>query len=427
MYYSSISNEEDIHTMDNYMIIITVVGAAALGMAWMPAFTERTNISYSIVYVLIGVLLYLVIGELPFPDPLWKKDFTLHFTELIVIISLMATGLKIDQPFLFKTWSVPFRLVIVTMLLSIAVVTFLGWWSLGFDLASALLLGAVLAPTDPVLASDVQVGPPHETHGDNIRFSLTAEAGLNDGMAFPFTWLAISLVVIQQSDSNMIAEWFLWDFVYKISIGVISGLILGRSLAYLLFRFSEKNKLFATSDGFVAVSITLMVYGVTELIRGYGFIAVFVAAIALRNFEMNHKYHQRLHDFIEQIERLFLAILLILFGGSLAMGLIDQLTWQMALFGLCFVFIIRPVTAYAALINTKLHFKEKMAISFFGIKGAGSFFYLAFALKQIHFTSDGELWSMTGFIVLLSIIIHGFSASWLMKKLGKEFNFKINR
>lgn len=409
------------------MIIITVVGAAALGMAWMPAFTERTNISYSIVYVLIGVLLYLVIGELPFPDPLWKKDFTLHFTELIVIISLMATGLKIDQPFLFKTWSVPFRLVIVTMLLSIAVVTFLGWWSLGFDLASALLLGAVLAPTDPVLASDVQVGPPHETHGDNIRFSLTAEAGLNDGMAFPFTWLAISLVVIQQSDSNMIAEWFLWDFVYKISIGVISGLILGRSLAYLLFRFSEKNKLFATSDGFVAVSITLMVYGVTELIRGYGFIAVFVAAIALRNFEMNHKYHQRLHDFIEQIERLFLAILLILFGGSLAMGLIDQLTWQMALFGLCFVFIIRPVTAYAALINTKLHFKEKMAISFFGIKGAGSFFYLAFALKQIHFTSDGELWSMTGFIVLLSIIIHGFSASWLMKKLGKEFNFKINR
>lgn len=427
MYYSSISNEEDIHTMDNYMIIITVVGAAALGMAWMPAFTERTNISYSIVYVLIGVLLYLVIGELPFPDPLWKKDFTLHFTELIVIISLMATGLKIDQPFLFKTWSVPFRLVIVTMLLSIAVVTFLGWWSLGFDLASALLLGAVLAPTDPVLASDVQVGPPHETHGDNIRFSLTAEAGLNDGMAFPFTWLAISLVVIQQSDSNMIAEWFLWDFVYKISIGVISGLILGRSLAYLLFRFSEKNKLFATSDGFVAVSITLMVYGVTELIRGYGFIAVFVAAIALRNFEMNHKYHQRLHDFIEQIERLFLAILLILFGGSLAMGLIDQLTWQMALFGLCFVFIIRPVTAYAALINTKLHFKEKMAISFFGIKGAGSFFYLAFALKQIHFTSDGELWSMIGFIVLLSIIIHGFSASWLMKKLGKEFNFKINR
>jgi NhaP-type Na+/H+ or K+/H+ antiporter len=151
------------------------------------------HLVFHIIYVLIGVLLYNLISALPWPNPIWEEVYAVHLTELIIIISLMGTGLKIDQCFSLTQWKIPFCLVTVTMVFSIALVAVVSWWMLGFDPASALLLGAVLAPTDPVLASDVQVGPPLERRHDNVRFALTAEAGLNDGMAFPFTWLAIAV------------------------------------------------------------------------------------------------------------------------------------------------------------------------------------------------------------------------------------------
>ncbi len=131
-------------------------------MAWMPAVTEKTKVSYAILYVLFGAILYVFGDGLPLPDPIRRQEYTVHLTELVVIISLMGTGLKIDRPFSLKNWKLPLRLVSITMLLSIAAITFLAWKFLNFDPASALLLGAVLAPTDPVLAADVQVGEPQE-------------------------------------------------------------------------------------------------------------------------------------------------------------------------------------------------------------------------------------------------------------------------
>jgi NhaP-type Na+/H+ or K+/H+ antiporter len=411
--------------LSSYIIIITIIGLAALGMAWMPSITSKTKISYSIIYVLFGIFLYLVVGRLlPLPDPIYENELTVRLTELVVIVSLMGTGLKIDQPFSFRKWAVPFRLVSITMLLSIFVVTVLAMWGFGFDLASALLLGAVLAPTDPVLASDVQVGPPLEDAKDNVKFSLTAEAGMNDGTAFPFTWLAI--VLASTTASNDLGAWFWNDLIYRVLAGVACGFFIGRILAYLIFRLSEKNKDLVIKDGFVAISATLLVYGLTEMVSGYGFIAVFVTAITLRNYELHHKYHKRMHAFTDQIERILVAVVLILFGGSLVAGILERLTWQMALFGVAFVLIIRPVTSLIGLIKTKLHIKEKMAIGFFGIKGMGSFFYLAFALNEVTFVYKEELWSTGAFVVLLSIIIHGLTATSMMKKLETEFAEKAS-
>jgi NhaP-type Na+/H+ or K+/H+ antiporter len=409
--------------MDSYIFIMTVIGIAALGMAWMPAISEKIKISYAIIYMLFGVLLYSLFNRLlPLPNPIWKNDFTVHLTELTVIVSLMGTGLKIDQPFSFRQWRVPFRLISITMLLSIMVVTFLGWWFFNFDLASALLLGAVLAPTDPVLAADVQVGPPHEKEEENVKFSLTAEAGMNDGTAFPFTWLAIALAIMARSGNNDLAHWLWMDLFYRIIAGVAMGFVVGKVLAYLVFFLPDKKKMVMTKDGFVALAATLLVYGLTEMIHGYGFIAVFVAAITLRNYELDHKYHRKLHEFTDQIERILLAIVLILFGGSLVSGILDHLTWEMALFGLLFVLAIRPVTGLIGLIGVKLHIKEKLGISFFGIKGIGSFFYLAFAFNETKFEYKEEIWAMVAFTVLLSIIIHGFTAGTVMTRLKESLN-----
>jgi NhaP-type Na+/H+ or K+/H+ antiporter len=407
--------------MKSYILSLTIIGIASLGMAWMPAITQRLRISYSILYVLIGVVLYSLVDALPWPNPIWEEAYAVHLTELIIIISLMGTGLKIDQRFSFTQWKIPFLLVTVTMVFSIAMVGIASWWMLGFDLASALLLGAVLAPTDPVLASDVQVGPPLEQRHDNVRFSLTAEAGLNDGMAFPFTWLAIAVAAAATPAQTAWEVWLWRDLVYRIVAGIASGFLLGKLLAYLVLYLPDKNLALFTRDGFVAISTTLTVYGVTELLYGYGFIAVFVTAITLRNYEMKHEYHGNLHAFTDQIERILVAVMLILFGGSLITGLLHTLTWSMALFGLVCIFLIRPTAGMAALIGAKMHAKEKLAIGFFGIKGIGSFFYLAFALQQASFRHGEELWSVVGFCVLVSITVHGVTAPYSIHKLRKRF------
>jgi len=397
-------------------------------MAWFPSFSKQLRISYSIMYVLFGIVLYSVLDKyLPSANPLDNRVVTTHLTELTVIISLMGTGLKIDQPFSFRTWKVPFRLISVTMLLCIASVAFLATWLLNFDIASAILLGAVLAPTDPVLASDVQVEPPMEGKKENVKFSLTAEAGMNDGAAFPFTWLAITTAIATNYGWGEIGEWFARDFLYRIAAGVLCGVLLGRLLAYLVFYLPEKKNFVVIKDGFVAVAATLMVYGITEMVHGYGFIAVFVTAITLRNYELDHKYHKKLHDFTDQIERILVSIVLIVFGGTLVDGILHPLNWMMIVLGVVFIALVRPVSAWLGMIGTGLKRKEKLVVSFFGIRGIGSFFYLAFAMTKANFGTERELWAVVSFIVILSLLIHGLTASTTIQKLEKEAELEAKK
>ena len=403
--------------MDTYFVSITVIGIAALGMTWIPTLAQKIRISYSIIFLGFGMLMYVLVDELPWPNPFQMQTATVHLTELIVIIALMGTGLKIDRSFSFRQWRAPFRLVTITMLLSIASLIGLSAWLLGFDWASAVLLGAVLAPTDPVLAADVQVEGPNEGHNDDVRFSLTAEAGLNDGMAFPFTWMAVVIALSASSGEPWLGEWLGKYLLYKIVAGIGIGFLAGKGVTYLFFRLPEKYEMLHVRDGLVAFSATLFIYGITELAQGYGFIAVFVAAVTVRNYEMGHEYHQKLHAFTDQIERILLAILLILFGGSLVEGILGHLTWPMALLGLGFVLIIRPLSGWLGLRGVKMQTKDKGAISFFGIKGIGSFFYLSFALSEADFAYQEEIWSLTAFVVLVSVLLHGLTASFVMEKL----------
>lgn len=402
--------------MSTHVIILTVIGLAALGMAWMPTVSRAIKISYSVLYLLLGMLLYIFFGDLlPLPNPISKNEFTVHITELVVIISLMGSGLKIDRPFTLKGWSVPLRLVSITMVLTIAAVAFIAVQFFGFSLPAAILLGAVLAPTDPVLASDVQVGPPHEGEEGNVQFGLTAEAGMNDGTAFPFTWLAILLAAAP--GGGEIGYWFSYYLLYKLAAGALIGFLLGRLVAILLFKLPEHHQALKIRDGFVAISATLLVYGTAEMAQGYGFIAVFVAAITIRNYEIDHKYHRTLHDFTDQVERVLIAIVLILFGGSLVSGVLQVLDWKMVVFAIGFVLVIRPLASILGLIGTRVGWKERGALSFFGIRGMGSFYYLSFALNEQYFSVGEELWAIGSFVVLLSIIVHGITAAPVLERL----------
>jgi len=404
--------------MDQYILILALIGFGSFIICWMPKISEYTGISYAIFYVVIGFLMYRIFPDiLPNPLPQQNPTLTLHLTEIVVIVSLMGAGIKIDRAFKFKAWAVPLKLATITMILCIIAATILGYYFLGLGLASAALLGAALAPTDPVLASDVQVGPPNDEAKSETRFSLTAEAGLNDGMAFPFTWLAITLGLISMGGNAEISNWFLFDVIYRIVAGVLIGYFSGKFIGYLVFDLSTRYKFLETRDGLLAISITLLVYGLTELLSAYGFISVFICAITLRHFEKHHAYHTELHSFSDQVERLLTCVLLILLGGALANSVLDSLTWEMVVFVLAFIFLVRPLSGMLTLIGSKLHAKEKLAISFFGIKGMGSVFYLAFAFGKFDFKYQDELWAITAFTILISVILHGLTATPIMKRL----------
>lgn len=407
--------------MKTYLVVFTLIGLAGLCMAWMPALAKKTGISYSVVYMVAGMIVFSLFPDfLPNPLPQANSTLTLHLTEIIVIISLMGTGIKIDRAFSFKNWATPLKLVLITMLLCIAAAAFGAYTFLGFSLASAVLLGAVLAPTDPVLAADVQVGPPNEKVKSETKFSLTAEAGLNDGTAFPFVWLAITLCLLANGKDASLLTWFSFDLIYKVAAGLIIGFLCGRFIGYLVFTLSEKYSFLKTNDGFLALSLTFLVYGIAELAQGYGFIAVFIAGLTLRHYEKGHHYHEELHSFTDQAERFFIAVLLLLFGGALVSGVLIPLTWQMVCFSLLFLFVVRPAAAYLCLFNADMHLKEKIAISFFGIKGMGSVFYLAFGFHEAHFMQQDELWATVAITILISIVVHGFTATRMMQHLKEN-------
>jgi NhaP-type Na+/H+ or K+/H+ antiporter len=414
--------------MDAYIIILTLLGAVILLTAWLPMVLRELPMSLPIFCIVIGAL-FSWSPVAPFAvNPLENRYLTEHLTEFVVIVSLMGAGLKLDRPFGWMNWRTVWRLLGIAMPLTIAAIAFLGAWMLALPLASAVLLGAVLAPTDPVLASDIQVGPPKTGEEDEVRFSLTAEAGLNDGLSFPFVYLAIGLAAVaDRGYGDVLWTWFSVDVVWRLVAGLVVGWLTGRFLAFLTFRLPQRASLSRTGEGVVALGITCLCYGLTELVHGYGFLAVFVAGVTLRSVERQHSYHKSLHDFAEQIERLLMMVLIVCFGMILGDGRIfAAISWEIVVVAVVTIFLIRPLFGWLSLIGLPNRASEKAVISFFGIRGLGSFYYLAFATGQISFGTEPTLWITVFLIVLISIVVHGVSATPVMRRMdGNRWNTEL--
>lgn len=398
-----------------YDLILTVLGVVFLGAAWLPRRLNDSHISLPMVYVGIGLLLPYLFPDLPSVSPLEHGVIAERLTEFVVIVSLASAGLKLDRPLGLRAWGTTWRLLAVTMPVCIMLLCFGGIWIMGLPLAAAVLLGAVMAPTDPVLASDVQVGPPNEDNEHEVPFALTSEAGLNDGLAFPFVNLALVLTASQVPWGGL-DRWVIIDVFWKIAAGITVGVVTGRLVAVLVFRACPAT---AITDGFVALALTLLAYGVGESVHGYGFLSVFFAAIIFRRCERDHEYHRTLHDFSEQIERMLMALLLILLGLAVSQGLFSALTLPAALLGSAFLLLIRPASGALGLIGSRIPGRHKAAIAGYGIRGIGSFYYLAHGLNQCNIAPAHAktLWAVSAFIVIVSIIVHGTTASFVMRRL----------
>jgi sodium/hydrogen antiporter len=415
-----------------------LAGVALLLGAVLPRVTSQRALSVPMAFVGIGVL----VGLLPAADglplsPVEQPEVAERLTELTVLVALFGVGLALDRPLGLRSWAATWRLLLVGMPLFTGLTALLGWWVLGLAPAAALLLGAVLAPTDPVLAADVQVqGPGTRDHAvdageakdevdpqDDTRFSLTSEAGLNDALAFPFVYGALFLMV----GGHSAWRWLGWELVGKTLVGAIVGWGCGYLLAKMAFRSRRKSlRLAQTGEPLLALAATFTSYGLTEVVGGYGFLAVFATAVAIRAEERHSAYHEVMHDFASQLEHLLTLVVLLLFGAALSNGLLADLSWRGVLIGVLAVLVLRPLTAGLSLRrrlplgDPRLGPRERRVVAFFGIRGAGSLYYLAYATGYTQVAGIGELWSTVAFTILLSVVVHGVLASPVMVWLDQR-------
>jgi NhaP-type Na+/H+ or K+/H+ antiporter len=414
--------------LEPYFVLQLVLGVGVLGIAVLPRLISDWPVSLPIFYVAVGYVLFSLPLGLPAPDPFEYGKVAEKLAELGVVLALTGAGLKIDRVPGVRKWGSTWRLLCVTMPLSIVAAALLGWTLAGFLLPAAILLGAVLAPTDPVLAAEMQVEEPGEGaeedpaegragKGDEVRFALTSEAGLNDSLAFPFTNLAIVVALFGLDPGGWLGEWALVEVGYKLVVGLLMGLLVGRALAWVVFAVSAETELARSLQGLEALAGTLIAFAATELVGGYGFLAVFVAALVVRHYERRHEFHRTLHEVAEKSEHLLMTGVMLLFGGALAAGLLDPLTPAGVLVALGMVFVVRPLAGLVGLVGFDRDPLERGVIAFFGIRGLGSFYYLAYALNVAAFPDAGRLWGVVGLVVLLSVVVHGVTATPTLRLL----------
>ena len=415
-----------LHTRD---MVYTVVGLALFGLTFQPALARYRLFNLPLFYVVFGASFAgFTIAQI---DPIsggWQSAVIEHASELIVIISLAGAGLAIDTVGSWRNWNVTWRLLGITMPLTILSVGLLGWGWLGLSTPAALLLAAALAPTDPVLARSVQVSPPGREETD-MEVALTAEAGLNDGLAFPFVYLAIHAASIGVGYMFVGESWFwtwlIFDVAYRVAMGVAAGFVVGWTISKIVFSPWGDGAQGAWNAVLVILSSTLISYGVTEALDGYGFLAVFCAVRAGRSNTRgteNEGYEKYAHHGAEQLEAILLALLLLWLGVFAASGALVGLGWQEVAFAALLILVLRPGAGWLALIGHDCRRMPRWAVAFFGIRGMGSVFYIAYAQNHAEFTDIDAVWRIAVVTIIGSILVHGYAANFF---LGDDSDLEI--
>ncbi len=424
-----------------FAIFYLVAGLLLVGMALAGSVLQRLPLTASLLYLVVGVGLGPAGTGLLDLDPLAQAALLERLTEVAVVVSLFTAGLKLRVDWRDPRWLLPLRLATVSMVATVGLVTAVGVVGLGLSLGGAILLGAILAPTDPVLASDVQVADPHDQ--DRLRFGLTGEAGLNDGMAFPFVMLGLGLLGYHEL-SGFGWRWLAVDVAWAVIIGLAIGAALGTAVGHLVLHLRRRHRSALGLDDFLTLGLIALAYGAALLVHAYGFLAVFAAGLALRRLEQRLTGEeafdraveqmavgtepeeevatrpetapvymaQVMLGFNEQLERIGEVAVVVLVGALLfAHGLPGEAAWFVPLLLLG----IRPLAVAAGLVGAGVPATERRLAAWFGIRGIGSLYYLMFAVEQgVGDPLAGQLTSLVLSAVAVSVVVHGVSVTPLM-------------
>ncbi|GAB3164688.1 cation:proton antiporter [Amycolatopsis stemonae] len=411
--------------MSALTVLFGVAGLLALAAAIVPKLVADRPFSVPLVMLVAGI----VLGLLPLPAPYgngWSDPAAhLHgvesFTQLGILVALAGAGLSVDRPFGVQRWGSTWRLLALTMPLSILAIAALGAWWLALAPGVALLLAAALSPTDPVLAGDIGVPHPDvepELARDNeIRFTLTTEAGLNDGLAMPFVLLGLAMA---GREPHLGVSWVLVDLLLPVVVGVVIGLVAGRGLGWAIFHVSsDRLRLAEYGDGLVLLALAFLPYALAELAHGNGFAAVFVAAVVVRKQEREHDYHGVLHAFGHQLERLFVPLALLGLGLAIGDGLLRGLRPLEVVIAVVAVLVVRPLIGWVSLLGSSAGRPAKLAIAFFGVRGIGTLYYLAYALDRLPVAQQDVLWRVGALAVAVSVLVHGVLAEPAIQRIER--------
>jgi sodium/hydrogen antiporter len=419
-----------------------IVGAVFVVMALSSSLLRRLPLSTALLYLVIGVGIGPAGLGLLRVDPLAHAGLLERLSEVAVLISLFTAGLKLRAQFRDRAWRAPLRLAFGSMTITVALITLAGVYGLGLPLGAAVLLGAILAPTDPVLASDVQVERP--TDRDMLRFGLTGEAGLNDGSAFPFVMLGLGLLGLHELGAFG-WRWVAVDVLWAIGGGLVSGFALGMLIGRVVVYLRREYRAAVGLDDFLALGLIALAYGVAHLLHVYGFLAVFTAGLALRHIELDanaekspdvaevpssddavrlatDKQHaptymaQAILGFNEQLERIA-EVAMVLLVGSILVPLLPGLPPEIFWFVPLLLLVIRPVSVALGLIGAQTKRVQRVLMGWFGIRGIGSIYYLMYAIGHgLDEPVARMLMGITVVTVAASIVVHGVSVTPLMQR-----------
>ncbi len=431
-----------------------LIGALLLAMGLTSSIIKRSPVTSAMIYLAVGMLFGPTVLNLFHFNPLRESALLEVLTEIVVLISLFAAGVKMPVPFSLSRWRAPILLATVSMTVTVALVAGFAFYVLGLPLGAGVLLGAILAPTDPVLATDVQTR--HAGDRDQLRFTLTSEAGMNDGSAFPFVMLGMGLLGLHELGEfglNWLLVDVIWATVSGIALGVGAGILLAR-IGWKLRRAPKKHVLM---DDFLGLGLIGVVYGASVLIHAWGFLAVFFAAVALRQTELRlSKAAQDAGNqdagnglppiqqaaptdpeagsvsqsesrplvsegsliFKEHLERLSEVILILMVGGTL---FLDSWSWRAVGLALFLFMVVRPASVLISLIGSRTRLRIRGLTAWFGVRGIGSLYYLMFAIQHgLPETLALELIQFTLIVVALSILLHGISVKPLMERFWQR-------
>ncbi|QIE23984.1 K(+)/H(+) antiporter NhaP2 [Caballeronia sp. SBC1] len=425
-----------------------VVGGVLISMGLASSTFKHLPISTAMVYLAIGF------GLGPFGIGLLKIDLlgdaTLlrRITEVAMLVSLFAIGLRLRVPPTDRIWLLPVRLGIVAMVATVAIMTLACVYLLHMSWGPALLISAMLAPTDPVLAHDVQVQVPGDV--DLLRFSLTGEGGLNDGIALPFALLGIAVCNYEASPKQALSWHFASDALWGVAGALAVGWVLGDLAVRLIAWLRTHHGLALGPEGFYALGLIALAYGVAESIHTYAFLAVFAAGLAMRRVEQKASGDKSAHEavgvidtedvgatasdpdrahafvaervlgFTIELERIAEVAVMLMVGSVLANVWGRLFTWQgAAVIGLLF-FVVRPLSVQASLLGSSATRSQRLLTSWFGIRGVGSFYYLMYALEHAPRSAAEPLAPLVLGVIAASVILHGITSTPLMNRYGRS-------
>jgi len=406
---------------------LLLLGVVLLAMCLLELHVTRLPMSPAIVYLAVGwVAGWMVQAKVTTPPTAPERaDMLVVITEIPVLISLFAVGLQLRVPWTFKGWRVAAILASATMVATIALATLAGVWLMpGLGWAGALLLAGILAPTDPVLASEVQIRS--RIDRDAGRVALTAEGGLNDGTALPVVMLALGLLGIGELGRHGL-HWLWHDLLWPIAGGALLGWAFGRGLGKLIHRLLRGGHGLGW-DELLYLGIITVAYGLSRLTETSSFLFVFAVALGLFKrspraaASLAHagvepdELSDRLLAFGHRCGRLVEVVMVLLLG--FAMPWVHWRGEPLAYAALLLV-VIRPLSVFLTL--PRLPKTQRRIVAWFGIRGVGSLFYLALVLDSgLQADLATALVNATLPAIALSVLLHGVSATPLMALYRKR-------